>query len=136
MNSVAITGRLGQDPEVRYTQNGKAVASFSLAIQQTKEITHWVQCEAWEATAEFVNKYFRKGDGIEIVGGLKEETWQDKNGGGKRSKLIVRVGQANFPQGKAAGNGDGGGERQPRVDRSGDAVGYEDGGFDGSDIPF
>jgi single-strand DNA-binding protein len=114
MNSVAITGRLGGDPELRFTNNGKAVASFSLAIKQTKEITHWVQCEAWEKTAEFINQYFVKGDGIEIVGSLKEETWQDKNGGGKRSKLMVRVGQAHFPEGKAGGNGgQGEGDRQP-----------------------
>ena len=96
-NRVIIMGNLTRDPEVKYTTSNKAVAQLGLAINETwkdgsgqkQESTTFVDVEVWGSAAEFAGKYLTKGRPVLIEGRLKLDTWEDKQGGGKRSKLKV-----------------------------------------------
>ena len=77
LNKIFIMGRLGRDPEVRYTQAGKPVASFSLAVDRDytdqatgKRPCDWIDVVAWDARARFVQQYFRKGRTAIVEGRL------------------------------------------------------------------
>lgn len=92
-NSVTLIGHLGRDPELRHTQNNKAVCGFSMAISRKvkdrdDEVT-WVDVTAWDRIAEVVNEYVKKGDPIMVQGRLRLDEWEDKTTGSKRTKLCV-----------------------------------------------
>ena len=74
INKVIMTGRLTADPELRKTQDGVSVTAFSLAINKSKDKAEFFNFVAWRATAEFICKYFHKGDGMEVVGKLTYRT--------------------------------------------------------------
>ena len=89
-------GRLGRDPEVRYTQAGRPVASFSLAVDRDfkdkasgERATDWIPVVAWEARAKFVQQYFHKGQMAVVEGRLQIRDWTDKDGGKRRSAEVV-----------------------------------------------
>lgn len=89
-------GRLGRDPEVRYTQAGRPVASFSLAVDRDFKdkasggrVTDWIPVVAWEARAKFVQQYFRKGQLAVVEGRLQIRDWTDKDGNKRRSAEVV-----------------------------------------------
>ena len=79
-------GRLTKDPEIRYTQNNKAVTNFSIAVQRrfVREgdtvTADFFNVIAWSKTGEFVSKYFKKGQQIAVVGRLQNRNWDDQNG--------------------------------------------------------
>jgi len=103
MNSINIIGRLGRDPEKRFTSGGTAVANFTIAVDDgfgEKKTTNWFQVTAWSKTAEFVDQYFKKGSKIAITGRLQEQTWQDKNSGEKRSKVLIVAERVSFVDSK------------------------------------
>lgn len=77
MNFVTISGRLGKDPEIRYTQNQKAFTFFSLAVRRGEQ-TDWFDVQAWDKLAENMSKSLKKGSSVVIFGRL--ETSQDKEG--------------------------------------------------------
>lgn len=84
MNKVMITGRLCSDPTLRQTQSGVSCCRFTVAVdrpyQKGKEKeADFISCVAWRNTAEFVTRYFKKGDPIEIEGSLRTGSYQDKN---------------------------------------------------------
>lgn len=91
-----MAGHLGKDPEVRYTNSGKAVVRVDMALLdkwrnkegEQKEETTWVTIELWGRTAETFAEKLSKGTNVFIAGKLKEEKWEDKNGN-KREKLKV-----------------------------------------------
>ena len=95
-NKVILIGRLTRDPELRYTQNGRPVASFSLAVDrprggqggQDKE-TDFFDCVVWQQTAEFASKYATKGRLVCIEGRLQSRSWEDKETGQKRKAVEV-----------------------------------------------
>ena len=96
LNRIIIMGRLTRDPELRRTQNGTAVTSFSLAVdrdfknKETGETgVDFIDCVAWRSTAEFVNNYFTKGRMAVVEGRLQIRDWTDKDGGKRRSAEIV-----------------------------------------------
>ena len=101
MNNVCLTGNLGQHPEIRYFESGKCKASFSLAVRGYKGDTDWFDVEAWGKTAEIVANYAKKGSKIGISGSLKKESWEDKNTGTKRSKIIVSANQVDLLSSKS-----------------------------------
>ena len=101
MNSVNLTGRLGRDPELKTTNSGKSVTSISIAVQDGKDRTYWLPIVAWEKTADFICRYFRKGDGIEITGKVTERKYEDRDGN-KRSVVEVVAMNVGFPQGKSS----------------------------------
>lgn len=98
MNSVAIMGRLGQDPELKTTNSGNSVCSFSVAIPKYSKTAgqgaDWIRCTAWNGTAEFISKYFRKGQMIAIEGRLNVNQWADETG--KHSMTEVVANNASF----------------------------------------
>lgn len=86
MNAINLLGRLTKDPELRYTSgNNTAVASFNLAVnrqfaQEGQPQADFLNCVAWSKTAEFVSKYFTKGQQIALQGRLQTRTWDDTEG--------------------------------------------------------
>lgn len=98
-NSVTLIGTLTRDPEVKFLPTGKAVAGFALAINSTwktdsgekREDVTFVECEAWGRTAEIIGEHFKKGHPIFVTGRLKQDAWDDKTTGQKRSKTKVVV---------------------------------------------
>ena len=75
-------GRLTRDPEVKQTPSGATVANWTLAVDDDyqKDDTDFIDCVAWQATAEFVNKYFHKGKMMAATGRLKQRSWDGKDG--------------------------------------------------------
>ena len=96
LNQISVQGRLARDPELRRTNSGKAVISFTLACdrdfknQQTgeKEVD-FIECVAWGGTAEMVEKYFHKGQMAVATGRLQLRDWTDKNGQKRRQAEIL-----------------------------------------------
>lgn len=95
LNTIAIMGRLTADPILRRTQSGVAVATFTLACErdfaaqgETRE-TGFIDIVAWRYTAEFVEKYFSKGQMAIVTGRLQIRNWQDKEGNKRRSAEIL-----------------------------------------------
>lgn len=96
LNQISVQGRLTRDPELRRTNSGKAVTSFTLACdrdfknQQTgeKEVD-FIECVAWGGTAEMVEKYFHKGQMAVATGRLQLRDWTDKNGQKRRTAEIL-----------------------------------------------
>ena len=82
MNSGHYTGRLTADPELKQTQGGITVCSFTLAVRRprTKDKTDFINFVAWRSNAEFVCRYFKKGDAMEVSGALTSRKYQDKDG--------------------------------------------------------
>ena len=102
MNVVILMGRLTADPELRTTNNGVSVTSFSIAVDReyTKEKqTDFINCVAWRNSAEFISKYFSKGQMIALRGTLQQNNYTDKDGN-KRTSYNVVVDSANFCGGK------------------------------------
>lgn len=97
LNAVIIMGRLTADPELRKTQNGTAVSSFTVAVERRfqREQTDFVNVVAWKQTAEFVEKYFHKGDMIAFRGSIQTRTYEDKNGN-KRTAVEVVADEVSF----------------------------------------
>ena len=95
LNKIILMGRLTRDPELRRTQSGTAVTSFSLAVdrdfksQSGEKETDFIDVVAWRNTAEFVSKYFTKGRMAVVEGRLQIRDWTDQNGGKRRSAEVV-----------------------------------------------
>ena len=95
LNKIFIMGRLTRDPELRRTQNGTAVTSFSLAVdrdfksQSGEKETDFIDVVAWRSTAEFVAKYFTKGRMAVVEGRLQIRDWKDREGNNRRSAEVV-----------------------------------------------
>ena len=84
-NKVIMGGRLTSDPELKQTQSGLSVVSFSIAVnrkakQGEEQKTDFFNVTAWRQTAEFIARYFKKGSSICIVGSLQNSSWTDQNG--------------------------------------------------------
>ena len=102
MNSVNIVGRNVRDIEVKYTQSGKAVAKFSIAVGNSYmkdgekvEDVSFIEVECWGVVAENTAKFVLKGHRVGITGKLKQSSWETEDGG-KRSKLYVVAQQVEF----------------------------------------
>lgn len=107
LNSIVIMGRITKDIELRRTNNGTAVASFTVAVDRDfdKGKTDFIECVAWKNTAEFAAKYFGKGRNAVVIGQLQMRDWEDKNGGKRRTAEVI-VGSMYFADSKKAeGNG-------------------------------
>ena len=95
LNKIFIMGRLTRDPELRRTQSGTPVTSFSLAVdrdfksQSGEKETDFIDVVAWRSTAEFVAKYFTKGRMAVVEGRLQMRDWTDKDGNKRRSAEVI-----------------------------------------------
>lgn len=98
LNHIVIAGRLTRDPELRRTNSGEAVASFTLACDRDfkskngERETDFIECVAWRNTAEFVAKYFQKGRMAIVEGRLQVRSWTDKDGNKRKTYEIVAGG--------------------------------------------
>ena len=113
-NKVILMGNLTRDPELRYTANNMAICKFGLAVNRRfkdgasgewKEEPTFVDITIFGARAEPFAKYHSKGKPAFIEGSLRLDTWEDKNGGGKRSKLYVVAENWEFVGGGGGGKG-------------------------------
>ena len=95
LNIVAIAGRFVRDPELRRTATGKAVASFTLAVDRDGEGCDFIPCVAWEATAERIANYFYKGKMALVSGRLQQRSYETTDGK-KRTAFDVVVGRIYF----------------------------------------
>ncbi|MBE7021728.1 MAG: single-stranded DNA-binding protein [Ruminococcaceae bacterium] len=108
MNKVVLVGRLARDPELRTTQSGTAVTSFTVAcdrrfVRQGEERqADFISCVAWGKTAEFVSRYFTKGMRIALDGRIQTRSWDDQNGQ-KRYATEVIAEDVEFAQSKNEG---------------------------------
>lgn len=95
LNKIVIMGRLPRDPELRHTQNGIAVASFTIACDRDRKDangdreTDFIEVVAWRNTAEFVSRFFSKGRMAVVSGRLQIRSWTDKESNKRRTAEIV-----------------------------------------------
>ncbi len=122
LNKVFLWGNLTREVDLRHTQTGDAVCEFGLAVsrkftsngQQQEEVC-FVDISAWGKTAENCKQYLSKGSQVMVEGRLKLDQWEDRNGGGKRSKLKVQAENVQFVGSRREDNGnqnDNGGYQQ------------------------
>ena len=112
-NKVILIGNLTQDPELKQTSNGTSVCSFSIAVNrrftkadQGQQSVDFINIVTWRQTAEFVNRYFKKGNPILVCGQLQTRTWTD-NQGQKRYATDVVADEVTFttPASQSGANG-------------------------------
>ena len=96
LNRIVLQGRFCKDPELRHTQSGTAVASFSLAVERDfkdkatgEKATDFIDIVAWRQTAEFVSRYFSKGRMAVVEGRLQTRSYEDKNGSKRKAVEVV-----------------------------------------------
>lgn len=153
VNKVILVGRLGRDPETRYTSGGQAVANFSVATDESykdrngerQKRTEWHKIVVWGKQAEIAQQYLKKGSLVFIEGRIQSREWQDKEGQKRTSFEIVAT---NFRmlggrgEGMAAGAGVGGGASRGGDDFSQDSGPSDEFGpssgpeISDEDIPF
>lgn len=110
LNNLAIQGRLACNPEMRQTTTGKSVASFRIACSRGRkdanghDLVDWIPVVVWDGRAEFVCKYFQKGDMIILAGRVQSRTYTDKNGS-NRSVLELVANEVDFAGSKSSGGG-------------------------------
>ncbi len=115
LNKIIIMGRLTRDPELRHTQSGTPVASFSLAVdrdfknQNGEKETDFIDVVAWRSSAEFVSRYFTKGRMAVVEGRPQIRAWQDRDGNKRRSAEVIAD---NVYFGDSKKDGDSGGGYQ------------------------
>ena len=115
-NKVIVLGNLTRDPELRYTQNGQAVANFSLATTekwnsregQREERTEWHRIVTWGKTAELCAQYLSKGRSAYIEGRIQTREWEDREGQKRQTtEIVAQTVQFLGGRGGAGGSGDG-----------------------------
>ena len=141
LNKVMIIGNLGRDPEMRYTANGQALATFSVACNrryttnegEQREEVEWVRVVCWRRLAEIAGQYLQRGSQVYVEGRLQTRSWEDQEG---QTRYMTEVVADNFQMlgRRGGGGGDFGG--------AGDSGGWDDGGGnfgggpDAGDLPF
>ena len=116
-NKVILVGNLTRDPQLRYLPSQMAVVDFGLAVNhkyrtkngEDREEVLFIDCSCFGKGAEIINQYCQKGKQLLVEGRLKYDTWEDKQGGGKRSKHSVSVDNFQLMGGRDGGGGGGGG---------------------------
>lgn len=147
VNKVILVGRLGQDPELKYTASGVPFCRFSMATDdvwndktsgERQERTEWHKIVAWDRLAEICNQYLTKGRLVYIEGSLQTREWDDQEGN-KRKTTEIRARDMVMLGGGAAGEGAAGGQRRPapaEAQASGGAGGGATSTITDDDIPF
>ena len=144
LNRIILMGRLVRDPELRHTQSGTAVASFTLAVdrdfrnkQNGEKDTDFIDIVAWRQTGEFVSKYFTKGRMAVVEGRLQIRDWTDKDGNKRRAAEVIAD---NVYFGDSKRDGDSGGNYGGGYQPAGRPVNVSAGDFteldDDGELPF
>ena len=137
LNTVIIMGRLTRDPEMRTTQSGVSVASFTLAVDRDysgaeEKQTDFIDCTAWRHSADFVSKYFAKGSMAIVKGRLQIDNYTD-NEGNKRKSAKVIADNIYFGESKKSSGQNGGQNTEQIAPASAGFVPVE---VDDSELPF
>ena len=146
VNKVILVGNLGRDPELRYTQSGQAVATFSIATTDrwrdkegaNQERTEWHRIVVWGKSAENCAQYLQKGRSAYIEGRLQSNDWEDKEGN-KRTTTEIIANNVQFLGGRGGGASGGGGSTGSADSGGGMSGGQSDTPTDappGDDVPF
>ena len=149
LNKVVLAGRLTADPELKQTQSGVAVLTFTLAInrrftkgadgQPAQQQADFITCVAWRQTAEFIARYFHKGSCLCVTGSIQTRNWQDQQGQ-KRYATEVVVDEAMFVDSKGEAGASGYTPDAYGVPSfstgAGDAPKFEDVNTDDGSLPF
>jgi single-strand DNA-binding protein len=122
VNKVILVGNVGRDPELRYTQSGQAVASFSVATNERfkdrdgnwKDRTEWHRIVAWARLAEVCGEYLRKGSPVYIEGRIQTRDWEDKEGNKRQTTEIVALTMQMLSRRGEGGGASMGGDDQSR----------------------
>lgn len=106
LNKVILIGRLTANPELKTTQSGVAVTSFTIAVDRPatkdgKKETDFINIVAWRKTAEFVSKYFSKGSAIIVCGSIQTRSWKDADGKTRYATEVV-ASEVSFAESKKA----------------------------------
>ena len=104
INNVVLTGRLSRDPEIKQTQSGVSVCNFCIAVDRQyksgeEKICDFINCVAWRGTADFVSKWFHKGDGIGVTGSIQTRKWVTESGENRYTTEVLCQ-QVSFLDGK------------------------------------
>ena len=142
LNKVMIIGNLGRDPEMRFTANGQALATFSVACNrryttrdgEQRDETEWVRVVCWARQAEIAGQYLHKGSQVYVEGRLQTRTWEDQQGQTRYMTEVVAqsfqfLGSRSGGGGGDFGGGGGGGWQDGPPD-------FQGGGPDAGDLPF
>ena len=146
INQVILMGRLTRDPEQRTTTGGKTIASFSIAVDRggDSDAADFFEITAWEKLGDLVIQYLGKGRRVLVQGRLRQDSWDDKETGKKRSRVEVTATDVTFLDGPSDGQG-GQGSGSSSTPRSADTKSksedvviqdIEDKPIDLSEIPF
>src|SRR5437762_12963738 len=116
-NKIILVGNLGKDPELRYTPQGDAVCSFSVATNERKkdksgefqDVTTWFKVTLWRRLAENASKYLAKGSPVYIEGRLQVEEWTDRDNNNRYSLAVQATDMHFISGGRGEGGGGGGG---------------------------
>jgi single-strand DNA-binding protein len=155
VNKVILLGNVGKDPEIRTTQGGMTVASFSLATAERAkdqqgnwtDKTEWHNLVAFQRTAEIVRDYVKKGTQVYIEGKIQTRSWDDKESGQKKYRTEILVNDLQLLGGRGEGASSGGGAERTSggyatnsysrpAPPSAPANDYADQGITDEDIPF
>lgn len=137
MNRIILSGNLTRDPEVRYTQSGKAYARCGIAVNRpyTKDTVDFFNLLAWEKTAEFIGKYFKKGSRIFVEGRLQTNSYEKD--GVKHTAVDVVVDNAEFGDSKRQDqDAESTPHREPQPPRSNTRDDFDGERVDPNDMPF
>ena len=134
MQKVMLIGNLGRDPEVKYSQQGTAIAQFSVASTERwknregdpQEHTEWFAIKAFGRRAEIVAEHLHKGSRIYVEGRKRTESWDDKQTGAKQFRDLVYVDRIEFLDSRSGGSG----HREPAES------GFEETTVTDQDVPF
>jgi single-strand DNA-binding protein len=156
-NKVILIGNLTRDPELRYTPKGTAIARITVAVNRTwrsdsgeqREETSFVDVDAFGRQAETIGQYLKRGRPLLVEGRLRQDSWEDKQTGQKRSKLMVHLENFQFMDGGKGREGGGGGESADSISQASPPASAprpsrpptarppaEDGMGDDDDVPF
>lgn len=141
LNRIIIMGRMVRDPELKTTQSGTSVTSFTLAVDRDfkdresgEKSTDFIDVVAWRHTAEFVCKYFSKGRMAIAEGRLQIREWKDKDGNNRRTAEIVAE---NVYFGDSKRDGESGGSYAPNyTPPTSEQTGFQEVQDDDGDLPF
>ncbi len=136
VNSMILQGRLTADIELKHTQSNVAYAEFTVAWSEKYrdvETKCFLRCKAWRNTAEFLNKYFHKGQEVVVVGHMVTEQWESD--GEKKSRTICQVDKANFCGKKEDAGNSGNSQKAGGQDLGGDGFMNIPDGID-EELPF
>ena len=142
LNKVMLIGNLGKDPEMRYTANGKAVTTFSLACSrplssadgERREETEWFDIVTWEKLAELCSQFLQKGRKAYVEGRLHTRSWEGQDGQ-KKYRTEVVANSVLFLDSSGSGGG-GGRPAMDRFDEPANQPSSAGGGVDPDDLPF